>query len=218
MSANSVSIVAVRHTAVSREEGRCYGRFELPLAPSYPEDLAELIQQLSLAAKGRPVERVLSSGLTRCARLAEDLCAALSSETVILRPVIDGRLLEFSYGAWEAMPWSHIPEKELELWMQNWTSLRAGGSEGETLPEMLARVEWLCSELSQTVDAGVTVLVTHAGVIRCLHHLLNALPLEDCFSLEVPYGSVTEFAVPRTDIPGTNLVAPYEYTDYEKEW
>ncbi|TVR07324.1 MAG: nicotinate-nucleotide--dimethylbenzimidazole phosphoribosyltransferase, partial [Spirochaetaceae bacterium] len=124
----------------------------------------------------------------------------------------DERLLEFDYGSWEGVPWEHIPGDALRQWSDRWTEARAG--DGERLPEMIARVRALCHELAADWEnqmdrseaapstdvshapaarsSGV-LLVTHAGVIRCLFHLLHYQPLHQIFAPEVGYGELVSF-------------------------
>ena len=190
-----MTLLALRHTTVIRPEGVCGGRLDLPLAESYPTELEAVATAVARHAPGR----IITSPSPRCARLADDLAAALRSAGIPKTAAAehDERLLEFDYGSWEGVPWDQIPEDALRAWSDRWTDARAG--DGERLPEMIARVRALCRELASGANTGSgesgapVLLVTHAGVIRCLYHLIHHLPLHEIFEPEVGYGELVSF-------------------------
>jgi len=219
----SVQLLVVRHTAVVRPEGCCVGRSDLPLAPSYSTEYLRVCTAVRRLLAGRIPFRILTSPLSRCSQLALDLSKdpGLSLAFHGRSPERDGRLLEFNYGSWEGEKWDDIDAERLNYWMEHWTVTRAGEAlgavaggadggaaitgtgDGESLQDMLTRVADLCSELalgaedafSAQKDATV-VLITHAGVVRCLYHLVHGVPPADAFSQDIEYGSVTEFVLP----------------------
>ena len=199
-----MTLLALRHTTVIRPEGVCGGRLDLPLAESYPTELEAVATAVARHAPGR----IITSPSPRCARLADDLAAALRSAgtTKTATADRDQRLLEFDYGSWEGLAWHDIPEDALRQWSDRWTEARAG--DGERLPEMIARVGALCYELAaggpdqasgseasapNETSAAPVLLVTHAGVIRCLYHLLHHQPVHAIFEPDVGYGELVSF-------------------------
>ena len=79
-------------------------------------------------------------------------------------------LAEMDLGDWEGRPWAELPEAELTAWTDDFGHYRAGGT-GESVGAFLARIEaGLRAERTQT-DAQVWI--THAGVIRAVHWLLE---------------------------------------------
>lgn len=210
-----VKILAVRHTAVVRPEGRCFGRSELPLAPTYPTEYLRVRSTVGGMVAGQRPCRILTSPLPRCSQLALELSQdpGLALAFQGRQPEQDDRLLEFSYGSWEGRRWEDIEADRLTHWMENWTVARAGevvgegdlneNGDGESLQDMLSRVADLCSELAQGAEDAFSaqkdptvVLITHAGVVRCLYHLVHGVPPADAFSQDIGYGSVTEFILP----------------------
>lgn len=208
-------LFVVRHTAVVRPEGRCFGRSELPLAPTYPTEYLRVRSTVGRMVAGRSPCRILTSPLPRCSQLALELSRdpGLALAFQSHQPEQDDRLLEFSYGSWEGRRWEDIDADRLSHWMENWMVARAGevvgegdlneNGDGESLQDMLSRVADLCSDLSQGAEdafsaqnEATVVLITHAGVVRCLYHLVREVPPADAFSQEIGYGSVTEFILP----------------------
>ena len=168
-----MELSVVRHTRLEIDAGRCYGQSEIALADSYETELAALRLRLSL-----PYERVYSSPLQRCTRLANEFGDAIN---------IDERLLEYDFGDWEMRRWDDIDSAELDAWMQDFVNRRVPN--GENLVQMYARIDGFLQEL-RGQDLQRCLIVTHAGVIRCLWACLLQIPLAQIFKLEVGYGEV----------------------------
>ena len=152
----------VRHPRPEVAKGLCYGRLDVP---AQPEDTERAAQTL---ARRLPEGLVLrSSPRQRCLTLAQRL-HALRPDLVLLPP--EAWLAEMDMGGWEGRPWAELPEAELTAWTEDFGHYRAGGT-GESVGAFLARIEaGLRAERTQT-DAQVWI--THAGVIRGIHWLLE---------------------------------------------
>ena len=152
----------VRHPRPEVAKGLCYGRLDVP---AQPEDTERAAQTL---ARRLPEGLVLrSSPRQRCLALALRL-RALRPDLVLQPP--EAWLAEMDLGDWEGRPWAELPEAELTAWTEDFGHYRAGGT-GESVGAFLARIEAvLRAERTQT-DAQVWI--THAGVIRGIHWLLE---------------------------------------------
>lgn len=152
----------VRHPRPEVAKGLCYGRLDVP---AQPEDMERAAQTL---ARRLPEGLVLrSSPRQRCLALALRL-HALRPDLVLQPP--EAWLAEMDMGDWEGRPWAELPEAELTAWTEDFGHYRAGGT-GESVGAFLARIEaGLRAERTQT-DAQVWI--THAGVIRAIHWLLE---------------------------------------------
>lgn len=144
-------LILVRHTRPAVAEGICYGMTDLSLAPTFEEEAARIIEALP------PAERLVTSPLRRCRLLAERIGAARN-----LAPVIDARLREMDFGAWEGVPWASIPRAELDAWAADFLHARPHGGES---------VHMLRERTGAAIDdyrrSGLShVVVTHAGVIK----------------------------------------------------
>ena len=139
----------VRHLAPQVAPGICYGRTDLPC----PVDVIEaaipaLHDQLP---RGLPM---YASPLRRCAGLAR----ALAGEGVI----VDARLMELDFGAWEMRAWDAIPKADIEAWAADVAGYRPGGA--ENVLEMAARIHLFYKDLPM----GGAIVICHAGTIRLL--------------------------------------------------
>lgn len=142
-------MILLRHTRPAVAPGICYGSTDLDCADGFEVDAALIATALPL------VDRIVTSPLRRCRRLAD----ALGAERGL--PVeIDARLAEMDFGGWEGLAWDAVPRAEVDAWAADLHGYRPGGGEGVTA--LAARVG------AALVDygGGETLLVTHMGVIR----------------------------------------------------
>ncbi len=174
LKSQDMEIILIRHTSVAVSKSVCYGRSNVGLADTFNAEKEILLGKLGLS--GSPV--VYSSPASRCTRLAESLSPAY---------LTDGRLHELDFGQWEMLPWSEIPESELNPWMADFVNASPLG--GESFVALHRRSVDFVQEISQADDRQV-IIVTHAGVIRSLLCHCLGIPLENAFRLQVDYGFV----------------------------
>lgn len=128
----------------------------------------------ALAASLPPVRSIVSSDLSRCRILAEVLAAQRG-----IACTFDARWREQSFGAWDGKRWDEVDGRE---YLEQWTTATPPG--GESIAEVQTRVA------AALADAGDdTLVVTHAGPIRCLLALTRRLSIEDAFAVPIPFGS-----------------------------
>jgi len=168
-----MELAVIRHTRLDIDAGLCYGQAELELAGTFETELARLQNRLS-----PPYGAVYSSPLQRCLRLARQFGDAIET---------DARLLEYDFGDWEMRRWDDIDAAALDAWMQDFVNVSAPN--GESLVQMYARVTAFMEALRGR-DHPHCLIVTHAGVIRCIWAYLLQIPLAEIFKLEVGYGEV----------------------------
>lgn len=147
----------LRHAPVLAEPGLCYGRTDLACAGEATRSVAQA------TAPTLPARIDIScSPLQRCSALAQEIAA--------IRPdlpaaIVDPRLAEMDFGAWEGRPWADIERAAFDAWMKDFADGRVGG-DGESTRQFMARVgaawdDWRAS--------GCDALwVTHAGVMRAV--------------------------------------------------
>ncbi len=146
-----MALTLVRHTRPAWDAGVCYGRTDIGVASSFPDDARAVIRRLTAP------DRLVSSPLLRCRALAERIGAAFN-----LRPAFDDRLQELDFGAWEGRRWKEIARAELDAWATD--VLHACPHGGESVARMAVRVGEALADLR--AREGSCVVVTHAGVIR----------------------------------------------------
>ncbi|PTN04802.1 alpha-ribazole phosphatase [Mangrovibacterium marinum] len=173
-------ITTIRHTRVDVPAGVCYGQTDVPLASTYTEEMAAVKTQTDWYQ----FDAVYCSSLSRCRRLAEDL---FPRETILF----DERLMELNFGRWEMQKWDDMDHTaEAQAWFADFVDVRT--PQGECFRDQINRTADFLKDLKLTGYKRVAV-VTHGGIIRALHCLLNGTKPEDAFQNKVNYGEVVEF-------------------------
>ena len=185
-------LIAVRHTNVALPEGVCYGKTDVDTATTFESEARIVVEILNSFS----FERIYSSPLTRCTRLAEKIMNGISFLDQQDKPgfinmglIVDDRLKELDFGEWELQPWKSINREELDEWAKDYFRIRCPG--GESFGEMINRVEIFLSEIVKI--PGDALIVTHSGVIRCIHYIVNCMPSEEIFKIKIPFGSISIF-------------------------
>lgn len=157
----------VRHARPAVDPDVCYGSTDVPVPQE--EQQATLEKLIPILPERVPI---FSSPLQRCRTLASELACALDSGGVML----DGRLAEMHFGAWEMRTWDAIPRAEIDAWAANLQEYRPGG--GESVLEVAQRVQAFHDDL-RLRQCERAIVVCHAGTIRLLLAArYSALPME----------------------------------------
>ncbi len=172
-----MEIYVIRHTQVAVGKDVCYGQSDVPLADSFLEEVVALKEKLPT-----DIELVFSSPMPRC----QNLVRALGYKNARL----ESALQEMNFGDWEGKKWNDLPAEPLRLWMENFVETKTPN--GENLAELFERVATFIDDLAEQPPAKV-LLVTHAGVIRCLWAYLLEIPLENIFKIPIAYGEIFSF-------------------------
>jgi len=174
-----VKFCLIRHPRPCIAPGLCYGRLDVPLAEP-PECVAERLQ-----ANLPPLLAELpcfTSPAHRCRMLAAALHPA---------PVIDARLQELNFGAWEGQAWETIGSAALDAWARDPVGFAPPG--GESAREVLERALDFIREIEQKYRAMppvAVVCVTHGGILRVLSAWRHALPPTQWADLQFDYEAV----------------------------
>jgi broad specificity phosphatase PhoE len=175
-------LLLVRHGATPATEAGRFGRDE-PLTDAARADAVLLGGSLPSA------DRVVCSPRQRCRQTA---AAAGFPE-----PTITEALSECSFGRWEIQTYAEISANEpdaLARWLGDPTAAPHGG---ESLVELLARVDGWLRTLSDGAEAGngsdTTMLAfTHSGTIKAAVLAALGAPLELFWKLSIAQLSITE--------------------------
>ena len=178
-------ILAARHPRPIVSARICYGRTDVALAEPAERGAAALLAAIAELVPLDPVARIVSSPLTRALSVARVVAAETGAPLHV-----DDRLAEMDFGAWENRAWSALPRAELDAWAADPLGYAPGGQ--ERVADLLARVQRAWRTLSSSADT--TLLVTHAGPIRCLRHIAMDQPILDAIGASVAYGSVTSLS------------------------
>jgi len=163
-------LILVRHPEV--EDPRVIsGQSEVRLSERGEASIPGIVAALPKAT------RVVASDLLRCRVLAETLARRDG-----LPVELDPRWREQSFGVFEGRTWGNVDGR---AYLASWLTASVPG--GESLPKVVERVREAMRDL-----ADGTVVIAHAGPIRCALSLARGLPLEEAFAIAVPFGGVQE--------------------------
>ncbi|BDS11190.1 alpha-ribazole phosphatase [Aureispira anguillae] len=171
-----MQIYVSRHTKVNIQTGICYGQTEIQLLDSFQMEADLLQKKIPL-----DLDAVITSPLSRCHLLAKRFCH---------QPLIEDALLEMNFGDWELQAWDRIDPEQLQTWMDDF--VHNSPPNGESMQQLYERVANFMDRLRATSYQKV-LLVTHAGVIRCIWAYLLAIPLKNTFKITVDYNRVLVF-------------------------
>lgn len=163
LTAPDAELLAIRHAPVA-VEGIFYGQTDVPTRLNAVQAVARI---QSAVAAFAPLT-IWSSDAVRCHEPA-----ALLSEQMGVPHIVDTRVRELSYGAWEGLAWDAVPRAELDEWMAEW--LVRSPPEGETVAAFAQRVAAWWDDL----PAGRHFLMAHAGVVHCLDVVAGGLSWEE---------------------------------------
>jgi len=175
-----MNLYLVRHTKTNCPDGTCYGQLDVDVLPSFDEEKENVILQL----EDIHFNTVYTSPLKRCMLLAKAIHTQFDPAIVI-----DKRLMELNFGEWEGGKWNEISSTpEAIQWFGDFLNTSCPG--GESYQELLNRVRCFLSDLSKNHTDENIVIVTHAGVIRAIHAIVNQKDAWEVFSLPVEYGQI----------------------------
>ncbi len=157
------------------------GRTDDPLTAEGRQAMDQVWQQLA-----GEVDYIITSPLSRCAAPAR-AWAAESGTTCIIEP----RLAEMDYGAWEGKTMAAIQQAYpdmLERWRADPTGMRPPG--GESPEELRTRLTDWWIEALEKFDGSHLLVVAHSGSLRMLIALLRDKPIAYTRSIDMPYASL----------------------------
>lgn len=176
-------LVLVRHTRPALAEGICYGRMDLDLAATWPQEFEECLAQIPAA------DFILSSPASRCLRLAQALGRRDHVDVQI-----DDRLLELNFGSWEGVAWDDIPRDAIDEWVEDAVNYAPG--DGESLRMLWLRVLEFREEVLRRLP-GSAVLVSHHGPLRALLAQNAGQPMETMMTHQIDWGGVRDLGEPQ---------------------
>jgi alpha-ribazole phosphatase len=172
-----VNVYLIRHARPNLEGSPCYGRVDVDLAPGWEDEAIALQARLPANAA------IVSSPDRRCRGYAECIARRMGTD-----PVIDERLRELDFGAWEGLPWAQIPRIETTYWAKDvWHRAPPGG---ETYGALYARVSAAWQSLLM-MNADTVVVVGNAGPLRALITIALEFPGDAFVRINLDYGSTT---------------------------
>lgn len=172
-------LTLVRHGRTEWNHHRRYqGQSDIPLDAVGHAQVAALGERLAVET----FDTVLASTLGRAQETAD---AIMAHHDLPILP--EPRLKEINVGAWEGLTHAEIEARypeELAAWRDD--PLRHGPPEGETVGDLVARIQAVLDELVQRPDDESILLVSHGGTLSTM--IAVALGMDPrkrrCFRLE----------------------------------
>jgi len=151
--------------------GRFCGRTEVPLS-NVGRQQAQL---LAARLKSLRVDALYSSPLGRALETARRIGEAVGRE-----PVVDQRLAELNYGAWEGLTLEEI-RRATPAAYRAWDAdpARRAPPEGESGVHLIKRLTPFLQEVAQRHTSGNVVVVCHKTVCRLLACHILGVPLKE---------------------------------------
>jgi len=106
--------------------------------------------------------------------------------------IVEEAIKERSFGAWEGKNWEVLENEfpdEVVKWKKNPLEFTPPG--GESFAQVMSRVNSFWNRFIN-MDDGTYLIVTHAGVIRCLLVLFTGMTFENSFHLLLDPGVVVK--------------------------
>lgn len=160
-------------------------------------------QQMRLAFddawRQTPWQAIISSSLSRCA----DFGRAMSEAYDLPFYVLDG-LMELDFGDWEGCLTADLYEKypeQLSLWWQTPTQFTPPG--GESVMDFAYRITQALSyieHLSDQCNYQRVCVISHGGVIKCLHCMAKNLSLDELLKQPASLGEFYHFGLNQGDL------------------
>ena len=172
-----MNITLVRHAEVDEAYHRCYnGHIDIGLSTKGKEE-AKL---LGKHHKEQAYDAVFCSDLQRCKQ-------TLEAFELSVKPVYTAMLREKSWGRHEGKTFDEIIESEAFEYenFEQWIN----ALDGEEYPAYIQRVESFFKGFLPANSYENVLVITHAGVIRVLMHLLQEISLEEAFSKSFAYSN-----------------------------
>lgn len=172
----------VRHGLPDAVEGRCYGRYDVPLSP-------EGILQAENVARGlakESIAHIYSSGLRR----ALDTARIIAEPHGLTVQTMD-ELAEIDFGHFDGLTYEEIEKQSPDVfqsWMARPTEIQFPN--GESFREMSLRVNGAFDVLLSRHHNQSIAVVAHAGVIRIILCKALSIPEKEVFRLAQRYGAI----------------------------
>ena len=159
------TLLLVRHGETDwNRDRRWQGHSDTPLNETGRQ------QALELAAQLDPPDRIYSSDLARARETAEILSARLGVPVVL-----DERLRERGFGAWEGLTMEEI-EARFAADLARWRAREgAGAFDAEDFQTFAERVGGFLDEVLARHHGEEVLVVAHGGTIRAIHALATGL-------------------------------------------
>ncbi len=189
-------LLIIRHGQTDwNQKGRFQGQSDLPLNSLGLRQVQAAGWAAAQALNGEQPQAIYASDLRRAWQSAEAVHTALPNNVSI--PLIaEPRLREMSFGDWEGMTYAEIQARysgALQRWEADLENIAPPN--GETLRQMVERVQAALNDLLQAHPNGTTLLVGHGGPLQLLIALMLGLPPARFWQIHLSNASLSELRI-----------------------
>lgn len=167
-------LLLIRHGEVKVSKKILYGEMDIPLSEKGKRDSRRLVEALSKFE----IKAIYTSPLKRCLYPAEILSKKLKISLQIRKD-----LKEINFGKWTGKTWKELADN-LEFW-NFYKDENFKAPEGESLKDLRERAKKFLEYFKKEAPNGLTVVFTHAGIIRSVFVEIFNLPTSQFFNIEV---------------------------------
>ncbi len=143
-------------------------------------------QQMQSAVASQQWDLIISSPLQRCHSFAQHLHSKTNTPLSV-----DHNWQEINFGDWEGKMADQINSDELMQFYQD--PLNNSPNNAEDFSAFLSRINFAWEALLKEHAGKRILVISHAGVIRCLFNLFLDLPANKIFNLQLDHASLTRF-------------------------
>jgi broad specificity phosphatase PhoE len=189
-------LLIVRHGRTAwNVDGRFMGQLDIPLDEIGRAQAAAVAHRL---AHERPLA-IYSSDLSRAWQTARCIRNTIA-EAIQPNPppalVLEPRLREMHFGEWQGLTYTEIQACQpaaLVAWESDWLNNAPPG--GETLKQVIERLQAVYQEILAAHPEGTVLLVGHGGALQTLLCLALGLPPERFWQLQLDNASLADLRI-----------------------
>ncbi len=189
-------LLIVRHGRTAwNSDGRFQGQLDIPLDEVGQAQAAAVAHRL---ARERPLA-IYASDLSRAwqtARWIQNAITEASQPDPTPPLVLEPRLREMHFGEWQGLTYAEIQASQpeaLAAWEADWLTNAPPG--GETLVQLVERVQAVYREILAAHPDGTALVVGHGGALQALLCLALGLPPERFWQLQLDNTGVADLRV-----------------------
>jgi len=178
-----MTITLVRHGEVEEAFHCCYnGHNDIGLSHQGREEA----KTLALLLKEQTFDAIYSSDLRRC---QETVTPIICHYPFPIPHFPTQKLREKSWGRHEGMTFDAITKRDGLVYenFEQWINVL----DGEPYDAYIERIRRFFTKALPQAGYESVLVVTHAGVIRVLMHILQKISLQEAFSIDFPYSAYT---------------------------